>query len=255
MSGEGETLMQIVVPAVDHAHGVDEGLDVFDGVAVVERKGRDQADPSPRPPEPGDQSEDLSAQEMSADALFGALAVSDDHAAGPADRLLGDTEETGLELGGDIGLIFRRDDGDKLNRHGGRILLQGFHEFGKLRRFLEVVLHPLDHIRNGDELPLLHDPAQERPPAGPSDPGGSTLRRGRKTVGYPPSPVSIWVPRARVARTRARQVPGPMEPTDMPAPMNGAFRAAIPVRAGGLCPRHPACPRRVCQDSAGSERG
>ena len=42
---------------------------------------------------------------MPADAHFGALTVSDDHAARLADGLLGDAEQSGLHLGGNVGLV------------------------------------------------------------------------------------------------------------------------------------------------------
>ena len=57
--------------------------------------------PFGHPPEEGDEAEDLSAEEVAAHPLFGALAVGNDHTTGLADRLLRDPEEAGLELGGD----------------------------------------------------------------------------------------------------------------------------------------------------------
>ena len=148
-------------PAVDHPDGVDKGLDILDGVTVVEREGGDEADPLSHPAKEGDEAEDLPAEEVASHTLFCALAVGNDHAPGLADRLLRDAEEAGLELGRDEVLVLGRHDGDVLDRHGGRVPFQRLEDLLVFRGFVELLVNLLKDLLDGRQLPFLHEPAEE----------------------------------------------------------------------------------------------
>jgi len=65
---------------------------------------------------------------MQAYPLLRSLTVGNHHTTGATNRVLGDSKQPRFKLGGNVGFVFRHDDRNKLNGHGGRIPLQGLQE-------------------------------------------------------------------------------------------------------------------------------